>query len=96
MAGRSCSTVVRWRHHRSLTTTPQEKVEEDRFMREQEKAFFEKKKAEMDEKMHAEELKEYEAVIAPAMAEAHSVLKAEGAEVDVPALEALARWKLGK
>ncbi|EEC49950.1 predicted protein [Phaeodactylum tricornutum CCAP 1055/1] len=72
-----------------------EKVEEDRFMREQEKKFFEQKKAEMDEKMHATELAAFEASVAPAMAEAENALSKTGDKISVAGLEAIAKWKLG-
>jgi hypothetical protein len=73
----------------------QEKVEEDRFMREQEKVFFEKKRKAMAQKMHAEEEAIFKEKIAPAMAEAQHVLKkAGGVSVGDDALEALAKWKL--
>jgi UDP-N-acetylglucosamine:LPS N-acetylglucosamine transferase len=65
-------------------------------MREQEAKFFEKKKAEMQEKMHEHELQEFQETIAPAMAEAQSVLSKSGDKVSDKSLEALARWKLGK
>lgn len=65
-------------------------------MREQEKKFFEKKKAEMAEKLHGEEEKLFQEKIAPAMAEAEQVLKQAGdTSVSHSGLEAIARWKLG-
>jgi hypothetical protein len=72
----------------------QEKVEEDRYMREQEKKFFERKKAERAEKMHEQEEAIFQETIAPAMAEAEQVLKKTGDKVSDAGLEALARWKL--
>jgi hypothetical protein len=72
-----------------------EKVEEDRFMRAQEQVFIEKKREAMAEKMRAEEVVIFKEKIAPAMAEAQSVLKkAGGVSVGDDALEALAKWKL--
>jgi hypothetical protein len=74
----------------------QEKVEEDRYIREQEKMFFAKKKAEMADKLHGEEEKLYKETIAPAMAEAELVLKKAGAtNISHEGLEAIAKWKLG-
>jgi hypothetical protein len=64
-------------------------------MREQEKKFFEQKKAEMDEKMHATELAAFEASVAPAMAEAENALSKTGDKISVAGLEAIAKWKLG-
>jgi len=72
----------------------QEKVEEDRYMREQEKKFFEAKKAAMAEKMHAEEEAVFQESIAPAMAEAEKILNNVGDKVSHSGLEAIARWKL--
>lgn len=73
----------------------QEKVEEDRFMKAQEKEFIEKKRKKMAEKMHVEEEAIFKEKVAPAMAEAQNVLKkAGGASVSHDALEALAKWKL--
>jgi len=63
-------------------------------MREQEKKFFEKKKAEQAEKMKEEEEEMFKEAIAPAMAEAEHVLKASGDSVSDKGLEAIARWKL--
>lgn len=73
---------------------PQEKVEEDRFMREQEKKFFEKKKKELEAKMHEQELAIFQETIAPSMAQAEVLLKKTGDKVSDAGLEALARWKL--
>lgn len=74
----------------------QEKVEEDRYMREQEKKFYAKKKAEMADKLHGEEEKLFQEKIAPTMAEAEQVLKLSGdTAVSHDGLEAIARWKLG-
>lgn len=64
-------------------------------MREQEKHFFEKKKAEMAEKMHEHEEKIFLEQIAPAMAQAESILKKSGDSASHEALEALAKWKVG-
>ena len=72
----------------------QEKVEEDRYMREQEKKFFERKKKEMAEKMKEEEAAVFEETIAPAMAEAHVRLEKTGDSVSDAGLESIARWKL--
>lgn len=69
----------------------QEKVEEDRYMRELEKAFFEKRKAELA----ANEHEQYKQKIAPAMAEVQEALKKSGDKISDAGLEALARWKLG-
>ena len=65
-------------------------------MREQEKKFIEKKKAEMAAQMHADEMKEYEMTVAPAMAQAQSIIDQAGDSVSDASLEALALWKLGK
>jgi hypothetical protein len=73
----------------------QEKVEEDRFMRELEKSFFEKKKKEMADKMNAEKTKEYQEKIAPAMAEIEVALKKSNDKISHAGLETIARWKLG-
>ena len=62
-------------------------------MREQEKQFFEQKKKEST--MQQKEMEEFQAKIAPAMAEAMALLKDENVSVSDKALEALARWKLG-
>jgi hypothetical protein len=72
-------------------------VEEDRYMREQEKAFFAKKKAELAGKLQGEEEKVYRDTIAPAMAEAEHVLKKAGEKSTIShdGLEAIAKWKLG-
>jgi hypothetical protein len=46
--------------------------------------------------MHIEEIAIFKEKVAPAMAEAQSILKkAEGVSVGHDALEALAKWKLG-
>jgi len=73
----------------------QEKHEEDRYIREQEKAYFEKKKAELEKKLHEEDLAYFKEAIAPKMAEVSSLLKKTGDKVSDEALEALARWKVG-
>lgn len=65
-------------------------------MRELEKKFYEKKKAEVADKMQKDELKEFETVIAPAMATVDSMLKESGDSLSHEGLEAIARWKLGK
>jgi hypothetical protein len=64
-------------------------------MKEQEKEFIEKKRKTMADKMHVEEIAIFNEKVAPAMAEAQSILKKAG-EVSVghDALEALAKWKL--
>lgn len=63
-------------------------------MREQEKEFFEKKKAAAAKEMLAQELAVYEEAIAPAMVEAQEALKKTGDKVSDAGLEALAKWKL--
>lgn len=78
-----------------VLTSIKERIEEDRFMREQTKEFLEKKKQSMKEKMHHEEEAHYAEKIAPAMAQAESVLKKSGSWVSHDGLEALAKWKLG-
>lgn len=70
-------------------------MEENRFIREQEKKFFEKKKAELEAKMHEQELAIFEETVAPAMAEASALLKRSKDTVSDAGLEALAKWKLG-
>jgi hypothetical protein len=70
-------------------------VEEANYIREQEKIFFAKKKADMANKMVAADEKIYKEQIAPAMAEAESVLKPIGATLSRDGLEAIAKWKLG-
>ncbi|GAX28681.1 hypothetical protein FisN_33Hh043 [Fistulifera solaris] len=87
------STAARWLTI-SDTYSKKERVEEDRYMREQEKKFFEQKKKETAN-MQQKEMDEFQAKIAPAMAEAHSILKESGNDVSDKGLEALARWKLG-
>lgn len=72
----------------------QEKVEEDLYMRELEKKFIEKKKAEMVAKMAEYEESEFKAKIAPMMAEAEVLLGKSGDSISHDGLEALARWKL--
>jgi hypothetical protein len=74
----------------------QEKHEEDRYIREQEKKYFEKKKAELEKKMHDEDLAHFKEAIAPKMAEVSALLQKTGDKVSDEALEALARWKMGK
>jgi hypothetical protein len=74
----------------------QEKHEEDRYIREQEKKYFEKKKAELEKKLHEEDLTHFKEAIAPKMAEVSSLLKKTGDNVSDEGLEALARWKVGK
>ena len=69
-------------------------MEEERYMRQQEKKFFEAKKAAMVEKMHAEEEAVFQESIAPAMAEAEKILKDTGDKVSHSGLEAIARWKM--
>lgn len=63
-------------------------------MREQEKAFFDKKRATMEKKMHAEEEKEYKEHVAPAMVQVEALLKKTGDSVGHDGLEAIAKWKL--
>ena len=77
-----------------LDLNVQEKVEEDRYMREQEKQFIEAKKKSMAEKMHAQEEAKFAEAIAPAMVEAEQLLKKSKDKVSNEGLEALARWKL--
>jgi len=70
-------------------------VEEDRYMREQEKKFIATKKAAMAEQMAVEEEANFAETVAPAMAEAEQVLKDAGVSgISHDGLEALARWKL--
>lgn len=64
-------------------------------MRELEKSYIAKKKAEMAAKMAADEETEFADQIAPVMAEADVLLKKSGDSVSNHGLEALARWKLG-
>lgn len=71
-----------------------EKVEEDRYMREQEKAFFEKKKAEHNAEMALKDQEIYQKQIAPAMVEVQELLKKTKDTVSSHGLEAIARWKL--
>lgn len=73
----------------------QEKVEVDRYMRELEKTFIEKKRKELAEKHHHEELTEFQNVVAPAMAEVQHLLEQNGDKVSEKGLEALVNWKLG-
>ena len=73
----------------------QEKVEEDRYMRELEIKYLESKKAELQAKMAADEEKEFAEQIAPAMAEVQVLLAKSDDSVSQGALESLARWKLG-
>jgi hypothetical protein len=61
-----------------------------------EKKYFEKKKAELEKKMHDEDLVHFKESVAPKMAEISSVLKKTGDKLSDEGLEALARWKLGK
>ena len=64
-------------------------------MRELEKKFIEKKKAEKASAMKAHEEEEFKAKVAPAMAQAQALLEASGdTSVSQDGLEALARWKL--
>jgi hypothetical protein len=73
-------------------------VEEDRYMRELEAKFYERKRTEAKQEMAAQELKHYWETIAPVMAEMQDVLKATGDDagsISNAGLEALARWKLG-
>jgi hypothetical protein len=64
-------------------------------MKEQEKEFIEKKRKTMADKMHVEEIAIFKEKVAPAMAEAQSILKKAGdVSVGHDALEALAKWKL--
>lgn len=69
----------------------QEKVEEDLFMKKQEKAFFEQKRAEVLES----ERKAFQETIDPTMAEVNRILKSTNDSVSQDGLEALARWKTG-
>jgi hypothetical protein len=57
--------------------------------------FFEKMKAQKEQKMLEAEEKMFREQIAPAMAEAESALKKTGDSVSDAGLEALARWKVG-
>ena len=77
----------------SIDNEQQEKVEEERFVKEQEKKFFEKKRSEAAAVLKAEELKHFEDVIAPAMAKLEAELKKTGDKVSDDGLEAIARWK---
>jgi hypothetical protein len=63
-------------------------------MREQEKEFFGKQKAEQTAEMAANEKEVFLQKITPAMAEAQETLKKSGDTVSASGLEALARWKL--
>mmetsp|Transcript_9092 Transcript_9092/g.19619 ORF Transcript_9092/g.19619 Transcript_9092/m.19619 type:complete len:111 (-) Transcript_9092:220-552(-) len=77
------------------TLGKKEKVEEDRFVRELEKKYIAKKKAEMEEQMQADDEKKFMEQIAPAMAEAEVLLSKTGESVSHDALEGLAKWKVG-
>ena len=72
----------------------QEKVEEDRYIREQENAFFEKKIAENSAKMALKDQEEFQKQIAPVMVEVQELLKKTKDTVSSHGLEAIARWKL--
>lgn len=76
-------------HYLSL----QERVEEELVTKENEKRFYEMKKNEIIAKMKQEELKRFEDVIVPAMAEAQSLISSTGDNVSEAGLEALGRWK---
>jgi hypothetical protein len=73
-----------------------EKVEEDRFMREQEIVFINKKRMEAKTKLFKQQLEEYERTVTPAMIEVAVLLKKTGDHVSYAGLEALAKSKLGK
>ncbi|GKY99594.1 hypothetical protein MPSEU_000913700 [Mayamaea pseudoterrestris] len=79
----------------SDTLQSKKKVEEERFIKEQEKKFFEKKKAELDSKQHENELKQFQGVIAPCMADIHEILEKTGDDISHEGYEAIAKWKLG-
>jgi uncharacterized protein YfeS len=72
----------------------QERVEEDRFIREVEQQYFEKKKAELEREMVEQDLRKFEDTIVPAMAQAEILLQKTGDKVSEAGLEALARWKV--
>ena len=83
--------LILWR----LLNDSQEKVEEDRYIRELEAKYIENKKAEMAAQMAADEEKEFVEKIAPVMAEAEVLLEKSGDSISQEGLEALAHWKLG-
>lgn len=62
-------------------------------MREQEKKFIEKKRAEMAEHSKEEEMKVFEETVAPVMAEVQALLSKTGDKVSTEALENLVKWK---
>lgn len=73
----------------------QEKVEEDRFMREQEKQYIARKKQEMASAMKENEEAVFAETIAPTMAEVSLILENSGdKQISDAGLEAIARWKL--
>mmetsp|Transcript_7725 Transcript_7725/g.10126 ORF Transcript_7725/g.10126 Transcript_7725/m.10126 type:complete len:113 (-) Transcript_7725:244-582(-) len=72
-----------------------EKVEEARYMRDLEKKYIEKKKAEAIEKMHEDDETKFAEQIAPSMAEIKVLLSKTGDSVSHDALESLAKWKVG-
>jgi hypothetical protein len=65
-------------------------------MRELEKSYIEKKKAEKAEQMQEQDVQIFAERIAPVMAEAQALLDTTGdTSISVAGIEALARWKLG-
>jgi len=48
----------------------------------------------LETKLHEETLKEFQATVAPAMAEVEALLKTTGDKVSDEGLELLAKWKL--
>lgn len=77
-----------------FSITYQEKVEEDRYIREQEKEFFEKKKAEHSAEMALKDQEIFQKQIAPVMVQVQELLKKTNDSVSSHGLEAIARWKL--
>lgn len=70
-------------------------MEEDLYIRAQEKKFFEAKKAAAAAEMATHELEHYQTTIAPAMVTVQELLKKSGDRASDAGLESIARWKLG-
>ena len=65
-------------------------------MREQEKLYIERKKAEMKSQMEENEHAVFAETVAPTMAEVSLILENAGdTQISDAGLEAIARWKLG-
>lgn len=72
----------------------QEKVEEDLFIRDREKPFFETQRRKMETQARQQEQQVFDETVRPVMQEVQEMLKDTDDSIGEEGLQALAEWKL--